>query len=345
MTRPRWLLPCVLGISLAMAVELTSGVRAVSGQAAESDRFAFVVHMPTGPFPSPQELDRAASSLAAYVAQYVPRLDLDVRVFRHWPDAAKFLQTGQPRTLLLLVDSPFVLDLPAASELTPMYRLASGDAETQRFVMVARSDNEAVTSIADLKGKNVSMVESAGSQFSSFLRQTIFAAMIDPATFFGAITATADDQAALYGVLLSRFDAALVSEENPVFGGEEKDKLKVVFATEPLSRPVIALQQGLLSEVRLVALDRALLRIDERDEGKQAMQAFASTRIVRVVKGEGPMERSSLATLPSPEKKVMEVDFGGVSSAPDNTLDAPSQVVPILVEVPLPDLPEPEEED
>ncbi len=228
----------------------------------DADR-VFLVHLPSLPIEAGNRQAEAVTALAAYLKTAVPGLG-ETKIFRRLSDAQTFLAAAPARVTLLWCDASFLLDLPAGADFVPLARVIRGGVATYRRHLVVRADRSDLRELADLRGKSLSVVEAAAPRGQALLGRAVFEGELDLATWFGPLTAVADDFAATANVLYGETDAALVAEFNPLLNEQlEQQKLRSLYTSPPLSLPVLAGRRGALTADERSALDTALRQLGQ----------------------------------------------------------------------------------
>ena len=204
----------------------------------------FVVHLPSAPVEAAAHLAEAMTDLAAYLSEKVPGSTLEVRLFRRWSDADSYLEGHASSVALLLTEASFLLDRGAGSGFAPTHRLKREGRDTYRRLVVVRADAEDLGSLADLKGRSLTVVETAGASGPSFLERAVFEGVVAPLEWFGKLESEVDDFSAANKVLYGQTDSALISEHNPLVAGHLGRDLRAVYTSPPLSLPVLAVREG-----------------------------------------------------------------------------------------------------
>jgi ABC transporter, phosphonate, periplasmic substrate-binding protein len=274
---------------VALVVSLAAAVSAAG------ERRTMLVHLPDAPIESMGRLGEAVSQLATYVQTAVPDLSLEVKAFRKSEDALSFLESQKESVALVVCDPAFLLDLPDGFEVD--HRFVRRGKETERKIVVVKSDS-GLTSLADLRGRSLTVVLSSTAAGSRFLTENVFRNEIDANQWFSAITHETDDFSAVASLLYGRTDSALISEDNPLVKSHLGKDLTQVYASGPISLSVIAVRSGALDPSQLEALEqsldglgasaeaepiRAVLTVDgfRRVEGSRRIADFLQTASVR----------------------------------------------------------------
>src|SRR5439155_843454 len=113
--------------------------------------------------------------------------------------------------------------------------------------VVAAGGEARVSSLADLKGRSLALALSGGEQATRFLARAVFDGELTPETWFGKLVSETDELTAVADVLYGRADAALVSDDNPLFVSHLGKELKVVYTSPALSLPVVAYRASALT--------------------------------------------------------------------------------------------------
>jgi hypothetical protein len=309
--------------------------------AAASAENVMLVYLPSAPIESASRLGEAVTDLGTYLNESVPGLGLNVRPFRRGEDATEYLATQGQDVAVVLCDSAFLLDLPPGFSALPSHRLVRGGRETQRKIVVVASAAGA-RSMADLKGRTLSLAQSGGSGSARFLARVVFDGEIAPESWFANLVPEADEFTATANVLFGRADAALVSEDNPLVMSHLGKELRTVYTSGLVSLPVLAFRTGALPAEQQAALEAALDGLARRPEARKILEGLRVDGLARVRDGGGRTDRAGLLALPGDERRQPEVASVGLR---DLTLPAlPAATggqAPFLVGFTLPELPMP----
>ncbi len=221
---------------VALVVSLLAAAVSVAGE-----RRTMLVHLPDAPIESMGRLGEAVSQLATYVQTAVPDLSLEVKAFRKAEDALSFLESQKESVALVVCDPAFLLDLPDGFEVD--HRFVRRGKQTERKIVVVKSDS-GFTSLADLRGRSLTVVLSSTAAGSRFLTENVFRNEIDANQWFSAIAHETDDFSAVASLLYGRTDSALISEDNPLVKSHLGKDLAQVYASGPISLSVIAVRSG-----------------------------------------------------------------------------------------------------
>jgi len=183
----------------------------VSAAARVQAESTLVVYLPATPVESAGRLGEAVTDLGTYLSAQVPGLSLSVRPFRKGEDALAYVSSAGNEVALVLSDSSFLMDLPAAFAPTPCSRALRGGKDTVRKIVVVPAADEAVKSLADLRGHSLSLVGASGETSQRYLGRVVFDGQISPETWFGKLVPEVDEFTATANVLFGRSDAALVA--------------------------------------------------------------------------------------------------------------------------------------
>jgi hypothetical protein len=201
-----------------------------------------------------------------------------------------------------------------------------------------KADAAGLQRLVDLKGRSLSVVETAGASLEMFLERAVFEGEVAPAGWFGSIERVTDDFSATAEVLYGQSDAALVGEHNPLLADHLGADLRSVYTSPPLSLPVLALRRGTLTSAAKTAWDAALEGIGGKPEGRTVLTELR-------FEGFEAVAGQSVATLTASRVSAKEPEIalpaaGAFVPALPAPLDA-SQI-PFEVEVELPEVPLPE---
>jgi len=324
--------------ALAAAIVFASPVIAASPARAASS--TFVVYLPATPVESASRIGEAVTELGAYLSRRVPGLDLEVRPFRKGDDAIAHLSAAGAEMSLLLAEGSFLLDVPSGFEIVPAYRVIRGGRETHRKLVVVASSSPSLRSLADLRGKTLSLAGGAGPGTVPFLGKVVLEGTVSPESWFGKLAVEVDEITAAANVLYGRADAALVSEDNPLVATHLGKELRALYTSPPLSLPVLAYRAGALSADQRAALEDAVDEVGRRPEGKKIVDGLRIEGFGRVKDGAGRLDRAGLLSLPGAEARAPEVAIASVRDLVLPPLPGPDAgKVPFLLGFTLPELP------
>jgi hypothetical protein len=278
-----------------------------------------VVHLPEAPIESMSRLAEGVTALAAYIQGSVPELELEVKAFRKSGDAVQFLASQGEGTALIVCDAAFLLDLPDGYEVA--HRFVRRGRETGRKVVVVKKGG-GLESLASLKGRSLTMTLGTSEPVLRFLSESVFRSEIDPKHWFGGIVQETDDFTAIAAVLYDRTDAALVAEDNPLLANHLDKELSSIYASPPVSLPVIAVRPGAFAPGQLAALASALDALASRAEAEPIRAVLAIDGFRRVEEGS---RRAADLLAASSVRRELEV---AIPSIPLPTLPADLQPLP-----------------
>jgi hypothetical protein len=323
----RTLHACALTVSAALLLSATA-------PAAVAEK-SLVVCLPASTVESAARLGEAVTDLGAYLDKRVPELKLVVRPFRRSEDAMSYVQAQGRDVVLLLTETPFLLDLPTDFQPLPACRVVRGGKETQRKVVAVGATG---TSLAALQGKSISLALSGGDGSARFLARAVFDGALVPESWFGKLVSETDEFTATANVLFGRSDAALVSEDNPLLLSHLGKELKTVYTSPPVSLPVLSYRGGALTAAQQAAIETALVALPRAEEGKKILDGLHVEGFARV----RDADRAGLLTVPSEERRAAEVAILAVRDLVLPALPGPDAAkVPFLLGLTLPDLPMP----
>ncbi len=255
---------------------------AAGASTATGEKKAMVVHLPEAPIESMSRLAEGVTALAEYIQGSVPELTLEVKAFRKSDDAVQFLAGQGDGTALLVCDAAFLLDLPDDYEVT--HRFVRQGRETGRKIVIVKKDS-GLESLASLKGRSLTMTLATTEPVTRFLAESVFRSEIDPQHWFGSIVQETDDFTAIAAVLYGHTDAALVAEDNPLLAKHLDKDLASIYASPPVSLPVIAVRPGAFAPGQLSALASGLDGLSSRPEAEPIRAVLAIDGFRRVEEG------------------------------------------------------------
>lgn len=288
----------------------------------------WVVHLPSSPVESASRQAAALNRLADLLGKSVPGLGVETQLFRRLGDAEEFLGAQSAAVSLVLCDAALLLDLPKNFE--PSHRLSRGGKVTYRRQVVVAAARQDLARLADLRGKNLVVVEAAGPSAAAFLGRKVFGGLIEPKEFFGRLQPVADEVAAVNEILFSQADAALVAEFNPLLEAKLGKELRVIWSSEELSLPVLARRSDLPAD-QAKALDAALAALPGQSAGREILADLGIDGFVPIPE----REQLSLRQLGGPAAKRYELflpTFTRISLPPP----PPASDLPLTLELGLP---------
>lgn len=299
-----------------------------------------VVHLPSTPI---EAAGRQAAAITALVDHFAGQADLglETKVFRRAQDARDFLAGDGERVALLLADTSFLSDLPANDGWEAVARFSRGGDATYKRLLVVQAGRQDLAALSDLRGGSLSVVETSGAaEQLDFVERAIFADVLDPASWFGAVDSAVDDFAAIVNVLYGETDAALVSEHNPLLEARLDKDLRVLYTSPPLSLPVLCRRRGQLSSVEDAALMAALRATGDVPEGREALASlgFDGFELLRPA----PVEESLAVLTPAPGQgqKAFEIALPEPGAVVPEAPGPPSgELVELILSIELPEIP------
>jgi len=211
---------------------------------ASSSRRTVVVFLPD----AAADDKRVAEAISSMVADAASGsgVPLTPELFRRADDARAFIAANRDRVGIVIANPEF-----ADASFTPRFQfIADGRATYRRVVIVPAASK--IDSLADLRGKSVSVVEG--------LRDVLGSSGATPLQ-------VPDDLTAAANVLFGKTDAAVVSEANSLLA-QNANKLRVIHTSGAVGLPVIAFapmpaseRDSIIAAMRLPFTARALSRI------------------------------------------------------------------------------------
>jgi ABC-type phosphate/phosphonate transport system substrate-binding protein len=298
--------------------------------AASAEPSVMVVYLPSVTNQNPQQVAAAATALASELGS-IAGGPVDVSFFKRAEDALEFLSSNRARVSFLLCDAALLQDLPG-DEMEPLFRVSEAGSEREKKLIVVRANG--AKRFADLKGKTLAAVPVPSKSFPAYLGR-LFDDVLPPG-FFGRIEPAQDEFAATAALLYGGADAALVSEQNPLAAGKLGSELRVLYASAPVSQPVLAVRRSLTRFEE--TLGQRLAELSSRQEGRAILQGL---RVDGFRPIPDPSERVALAKPPARRVRPLEVAVPDASSALV-AADAPppsAKDLPFVAALPLPDIP------
>jgi ABC-type phosphate/phosphonate transport system substrate-binding protein len=320
---------------------LCAALLVASAATASAAETVMVVYLPAAPIESASRLGDAVTELAEYLSKRAPGVTLTVRPFRRSEDATSYIASSMNDVALVVCDASFLLDLPSGFGPVPTHRATRGGKETHRKLVVVGAAS-AAQSLADLKGKSLTLAVAEGAGSSRYLSRVIFDGEVAAESWFGKLVPEADEFTATANVLFGRADAGLVSEDNPLLVSHLGKELRTIYTSPALSHSVVAFRQSALGPEQQAALEAALDGLPRQAEGKTIMERLRIDGIARIREGNGRLERAGLLSLPADERRTPEV--AGVSLKDVGLPPLPPPTggkLPLLVGFTLPELPMP----
>jgi ABC-type phosphate/phosphonate transport system substrate-binding protein len=330
--KPAVMLRCVILGGLCLGA---LGV-AEPASALEDDSRVLVAHLPSSAVEAAARQAEAITTLASYLSESVPGVEIRPEIFRRATDAAAFLEREGAHVALMLSEAPFVAAPPPGIEMRPAWRSLREGRSTFRKILVVPSGST-VERLGDLRGATLTVVEAVPGGGAESLGRQVFDGEIDPASWFGSIEAVADDFTALANVLYGRTDAALVAEYNPLLARHLGGELRSVFESPPLSLPVLSLLGAPLDEAQRAALGEALAAAATRQEVRSALSTLGWEGFTPLspeeLRGGGSSERQSGLSL------SLAVPGASAFTAGDPPPAPLEGALPFALAVELPELP------
>ena len=314
-----------------MLLMVAMALIAAGASTARGEKRAMVVHLPEAPIESMNRLAEGVTALAVYLQGSVPDLTLEVKAFRKSDDAVQFLASQGEATALVVCDAAFLLDLPDGYEVA--HRFVRRGRETGRKIVVVKKDS-GLESLASLKGRSLTMTLGTTGPVMRFLAESVFRSEIDPPRWFGGIVQETDDFTAIAAVLYGRTDAALVAEDNPLLAAHLDKDLVSIYASPPVSLPVVAVRPGAFAPGQLSALAAALDALASRAEAEPIRAVLAIDGFRRVEEGS---RRAADLLAGSSVRRELEVAIPSIPlpALPADLQPLPPGAVPFVVGVEL----------
>lgn len=149
--------------------------------------------------------------------------------------------------------------------------IAATKVKPVKAVLVVKKDG-GLTGIADLKGKDVSMLELLHCRLFAD-KQTSKAS-----NYFGNVLRTRSVEDALDNVLRGKVQAAIVDTPNLEFYKDLQpgryNQLKIAAESEPFPAAVIVYRENGLSDALLKHLRDSMLKVNQTDRGRESLEAF-----------------------------------------------------------------------
>lgn len=294
-----------------------------------------VVHLPSSPLESATRQAAGLGKLSDYLSRQVPGLQVEPQIFRRVHDAEEFLAGKPAEVSLVLCDAALLIDLPRSLDLVPTHRLASGGKGSYKRLIVVANGRAELKRLADLRGKKLAVVEAGGPGADAWLGRAVFDDLIDPRQFFGSLAPSADDIAAINEVLFNQADAALVADFNPLLAKNLGSTLRVVYTSDELSTPVLAVRAAGLGAERQAALEAALTGLAGQPGGAEILADLGIEGFLPIPAG----ERQALRALPPAASRSFElIGLGGTLRLAPPAPPA-AQDLPLALDLGLPQRP------
>jgi ABC-type phosphate/phosphonate transport system substrate-binding protein len=165
------------------------------------------------------------------------------------------------------------------AELRPLC-IAINRHRTVRAFLVVRNDSTA-GSLADLKGKTLSLPRRSREHCSLFLERDCQALGAEPKDFFGKIVNHPNIEDALDDILRDKVQAAVVDTVSLETYEQLKSgcyaRLKVLKQSEPFPGGVIAYRQGALDEAKLTKFRDGMINANQTNRGRDLMAVWKLT--------------------------------------------------------------------
>ena len=297
-----------------------------------------VVYLPSAPTESATRVAAAITQLAAHVSERTGTR-IEPKAFRRAEDAAAYVASSPAEAVMIVSDQAFLLDLPQGFDVVPTFRFVRSGRETRRKIVVVRN-NDRATSLAGLRGRAIATAMGSGRGSSAYLARVIFGGEIDPQRWFSRVVHEPDDFTAATNVMFGRVDAAIVSDDNPLVISNLSKGLREVYASRPVSLPVVAIRSS-LPEAQRTAIEQALASLQRASDSQSILAGLAIDRLQRIPDGNAALERGGLLRLPAGATRGLEIAMPTVTiDSPRLPPLAPDQV-PYFLGVDLLDLPIP----
>jgi ABC-type phosphate/phosphonate transport system substrate-binding protein len=304
---------------------------------AQSAAFAqdrtMVVYLPSTPNESATRVAAAVTQLASYLSER-SGMRIEAKAFRRAEDAAAYLASSGGEAALIVADQAFLLDLPPGFDAVPSYRFVRGGRETGRKLVVVRAGDRA-TSLAGLRGRALAIAGGGGRGSNAYLSRVIFGGELDASQWFSRLSPEPDDFTAATDVMFGRIDAALVSDDNPLVAANLGKELREVYASRPVSLPVVAIR-GSLGDAQRTALEQALAALPRAGDTQTILAGLGIERLQRLPDGNALLRLPAAGT-----NRALEIALPPVAiDVPRPAPLAPDQV-PYFLGVNILDLPIP----
>lgn len=329
----------LLGALIALLAALFAAPPAPAAQpTGTSESGVLLAYLPEAASSNPAELAQATDQLARELAAALPGRGLEAKIYRRFEDAEAFLREHGSRVILLLVDAPFLLSLPAGFEVEPRFRFVRGGAEERHYQLLVRADAP-WRSLADLAGRTLTVVPTAGANTTLFLERVLFARQVDdPKRFFGRIDPAIDDPSALANVQFASTDAALVADDNPQLRALVGSTLRVLYTSPASSLPVLAMRRGALDEAARDAVERLVSGLPSAPNGA-AILAGLGIEAFRRVDPRQLLDRRSLLAMGEVARPSFEIALPPSGWRPQAAAPPAATTLGFFVELELPVIP------
>ena len=319
-----------------LVVLLTVWLAALAVPASAQD-WTMVVYLPSTPNESASRVAGSVTSLAAYLSERAG-VRIEVKAFRRAEDVAAYLASPGAEPAIVVSEQALLLDLPSDLNVVPSHRFVRQGREARRKLLVVRNDGPATLSA--LRGKSLAVALGSGRGSAAYLARAVFGGEIDPPRWFSRIAHEPDDFSAVTTVLFGRADAALVSEDNPLLATHLGKDLKEVYASRPLSLPVVAVRAS-LPDAQRSAIAQALADLSRAPDAQAILAGLGIERMQRIPDGNGPMERAGLLRLPAASPRTMEIATPTLSVDVPKLPPLPPDHLPFFLVVDVLDVPIP----
>ena len=251
---------------------------------------------------APADDKKVAEAISALVGQLgaAAGVPLQTELFRRAEDARAFISANRERVGIIISNSEFVSE---AGGFRPRFQFSRDGRQSYRRVVIVPASSK-IDSLADLRGRTVSMVDGLRDAVSSSGANT---------------TRVNDDLTAAANALYGKTDAALVSESNPLLA-QHAGKLRVIHTTAANGLPVIAF---------------GAMPVSDRESLAGALRELSARRVL------APIHMTALASLDPeprerPQPKRIQVTAPSLAALGIAVNVEPPAKVTYRVSVPLP---------
>ena len=303
----------VLRPALLSALLLVMLAQVPASLALEEESRVLVAHLPSTVVEAAARQAEAITTLASYLSERVPGVDIRPEIFRRATDAAAFLEREGGQAALMLSEAPFVAAPPPGVNMTPAWRSLREGRATFKKVLVVPTGSSAQR-LGDLQGNSLVVVEAVPGGGAEDLGRQVFEGEIDPSLWFASIDSVADDFTAIANVLYGQTDAALVAEYNPLLARHLGKDLRILYESPPLSLPVLSLLGAPLNTTQQTALSEALAEAKGQQAVRTALETLGWEGFAPLspgdLQGGGPSQQGSglSLSLAVPGARALEID-------------------------------------
>jgi ABC-type phosphate/phosphonate transport system substrate-binding protein len=287
-----------------------------------------VVYLPDAPVESSKKLAESVTDLQQMVSAK-SGVRFDLKFFRKAEDCAAYLSASAGNVAIVVAPPEFLAD--TAPDLTPILQFSRDGKDSYHRIVIVKS-SDAAKSLADLRGRSVSKIQTAGARAAELESRVV----LRGESGFRTVIAP-DDLAAAANVIYGGSDAALVSEHNPFATSHLGKDLRVIYTSPAIPLPVVAIRAQAFSDHEREMIEQAFVGAGG------TLAALQVSRFERLPGGRTLLAMIGGETTPKPaEEKKLEI-----AAVPLDAIELPSPstallTAPAIVAIDFPVIPLPE---